>query len=92
MSLYSLIGPDKVLGPFSLCLMRLHILQSSAVVTGKTNQQLTTAGVSGISTPLMKLQGEILPIITLMDGDNESVLARQTTITEPSHRGIHVFF
>ncbi len=64
--------------------MRLHILQSPAVVTGKTDQQLTTAGVSGISTPLMKVLGEILPIITLMDGDNESVLARQTAITQPS--------
>lgn len=90
MSRRSPIGPVKASRPLLLHLMRLHILQSSAVVTGKTNQQLTTAGVSGISATLMKVPREILPIITLMDGDNESALARRAAITQPSQRGIRV--
>lgn len=64
--------------------MQLHIVQLSAVVTGKTNPQLTTAGVSGICTVLMKVPGEIQPIITLTVGDKESILSGQTTITQPS--------
>lgn len=45
----------------------------------QNNQQLTTAGLGSVSTTLIKVPAEILTFITLMDGDNESVLAGQTS-------------